>query len=132
LGAIVLYYMFHLDVALNNPILNADGPIWPCLFLVLPLYVLVAGISAWRLGRSLLNGQVHAVEGEAHIRIEYNNEDDQIYVVEIGERRFMVSSQAYDAIELHTIYRVYAVPHSEVILSLERMRAVDPSRGASD
>jgi hypothetical protein len=129
LGAVVVYFLVHLDVAFHDPILNDDAPAWPFLFSCLPIYVVVAAISCLRLWRSLTRGRVLVVEGEAETWIERDSEESETHVVQIGGHRFTVSARAYTLLTPQTRYRAHYVAYSEVILSIERVvqQWVDPA-----
>jgi hypothetical protein len=91
--------------------------------------VTVIALVAWRRLLSDLRGRRPAVV-EGHIRKVVRDQDVlPIYEYELNGRRFRVAKAAYEALDEALTYRVYSLPHSQLLLSIEPVEreSVEPA-----
>ncbi|HLV99304.1 MAG TPA: hypothetical protein VKT82_11580 [Ktedonobacterales bacterium] len=89
---------------------------WGFLLLGLMLFgLLLATYHRWL---DLLEGRAAMLEGFVQAT-EHSSDDSSTYSYELGKERFTVSSAAYRALIAGERYRLYYLPHSKRLLSIE-------------
>jgi hypothetical protein len=102
--------------------LRSMGMIIPIAFAVAVLVVIYLWKDMTTIIPDILEGRVAVVEGTAYKRVvstsgRMRRRTDHFY--EINDRRFKVSRQGYDALFAGLPYRLYYVPNSSIMVSIE-------------
>jgi hypothetical protein len=103
------------------------SPLVPFIFIPLLLlaFGVFVGINAWRINNDLRDG-VRAAEGRVQLIVGKGGERGTIFYVEVEGQKFRLNREAFLAFKNGDPYRVYYVPHSKLILSVEWLRDDDP------